>query len=168
MKKNKYGTYIVSILIVILTLGYDQWTKHVIQMHLDLHERIEVIKDFFYLTYVQNTGAGFSLFEGFGMGFFAVITIVALVCIVYIFVTSRDYRYQLALSLIFSGAVGNFIDRMMYGYVRDFFSVYIFGSPFPVFNVADICISLGFVALLLLFLYDDYKEKKRWKQESLS
>ena len=70
--------------------------------------------------------------------------------------------------MIFSGAVGNFIDRLWLGYVRDFFSFYIFGSPFPVFNIADICITVGFAILLLIYFYDEFKEKKRWKQESLS
>lgn len=166
--KEKIGTYIVSLIIIVLTLGYDQWTKHIVEQSIQLNERIEVIKNFFYLTYVQNTGAGFSLFEGFGMTFFAIVTIVALILIGYIYFMVNDYRYQLALALVFSGAIGNFIDRLVLGYVRDFFSFYIFGSPFPVFNVADICITIGFAILLIIYIYDEYKEKKRWKQGNLS
>ena len=124
--KKKIGTYIVSLIIIVLTLGYDQWTKHIVEQSIQLNERIEVIKNFFYLTYVQNTGAGFSLFEGFGMTFFAIVTIVALILIGYIYFMVNDYRYQLALALVFSGAIGNFIDRLVLGYVRDFFSFYIF------------------------------------------
>lgn len=166
MKKLKIGTFVTSILMIMITLGYDQWTKHVIAKNLGLHESIEVIKNFFYITYVQNTGAGFSLFDGFGMIFFGIITVVALVFIGYLYFVTDDFRYQLPLALVFSGAVGNFIDRMMLGYVRDFFSVYIFGWPFPVFNIADICICLGFGILFIVYVYDDYKEKQRWKQES--
>ena len=166
--KKKIGTYIVSLIIIVLTLGYDQWTKHIVEQSIQLNERIEVIKNFFYLTYVQNTGAGFSLFEGFGMTFFAIVTIVALILIGYIYFMVNDYRYQLALALVFSGAIGNFIDRLVLGYVRDFFIIYILRSPFPVFNVADICITIGFAILLIIYIYDEYKEKKRWKQGNLS
>lgn len=166
--KMKIGTVVVSCILIVLTLGLDQWTKWAVQTGIGLYDRIEVIKHFFYLTYVQNTGAGFSMFEGFGMGFFGILTIIALVVILYLYFTASDYRYQLALTLVFSGAIGNFIDRMIFGYVRDFFSVYIFGSPFPVFNIADICITVGFGALLICYCYDEYKEKKRWKQNSSS
>ena len=85
--KKKYGTYVISIFIILLTLGYDQWTKYIVQKNIALNEQIEVIHRFFYLTYVQNTGAGFSLFEVFGTLFFSVVTILALIFICYIYFT---------------------------------------------------------------------------------
>ena len=164
MKKMK--TIVASLLIVLATLGLDQWTKRAIERSISLNDSVEMIKHFFYLTYVQNTGAGFSMFAGAGMGFFALLTIVALAAILYMFFKTEDSRYQICLSLVFSGAIGNFIDRMTLGYVRDFFSFYIFGYPFPVFNVADICITIGIALILVSMFIDDKKEQERWKQES--
>ncbi len=67
--------------------------------------------------------------------------------------------------MICAGAIGNFIDRMTLGYVVDFFSFYFFGWGFPVFNIADICISVGFVMLIIFTLIDEYKEQQRWKNK---
>lgn len=164
MKQGK--TVVASLLIVFVTLGLDQWTKWAIVKSIKLNETVEMINHFFYLTYVQNTGAGFSMFAQAGMGFFAVLTLIALVAMVYMFFKTNDSRYQICLSLVFSGAIGNFIDRMSLGYVRDFFSFYIFGYPFPVFNVADICITVGIALILISMFIDDKKEQAKWKQES--
>ncbi|WP_281739794.1 signal peptidase II [Holdemanella biformis] len=164
MKQGK--TVVASLLIVFVTLGLDQWTKWAIVKSIKLNETVEMINHFFYLTYVQNTGAGFSMFAQAGMGFFATLTLIALVAMVYMFFKTNDSRYQICLSLVFSGAIGNFIDRMSLGYVRDFFSFYIFGYPFPVFNVADICITVGIALILISMFIDDKKEQAKWKQES--
>lgn len=166
MKLNRV-TVFISGLILILTLGLDQWTKWAVVKNIALHQRIEMIHKFFYLTYVQNTGAGFSILEGAGTMFFMILTIIVLGFILYFYITSKDMRMHLALTFVFSGAVGNLWDRLQFGYVRDFFSFYIFGHAFPVFNVADICITLGFISILFFTTLDDYKEKKRWKEQSL-
>ena len=150
MKKGK--TTVASLLIVLVTLGLDQWTKWAVEKSIALNDSVEMINHFFYLTYVRNTGAGFSMFAEAGMGFFAALTIIALVGMVYMFFKTNDSRYQICLSLV--------------GFVRDFFSFYIFGYPFPVFNVADICITVGIALILVSMFIDDKKEQARWKQES--
>ena len=164
MKKGK--TTVASLLIVLVTLGLDQWTKWAIEKSIALNDTVEMINHFFYLTYVRNTGAGFSMLLRKLNG---------LLCRTYHYCLSRygiyvfktnDSRYQICLSLVFSGAIGNFIDRMTLGFVRDFFSFYIFGYPFPVFNVADICITVGIALILVSMFIDDKKEQERWKQES--
>ena len=85
------------------------------------------------------------------------------VVIIYMFVRSSDVRAQLCLALVFSGALGNFIDRLRFGYVRDFLSFRIFGWDFPVFNIADICITVGFGCLIACMIYDEIQERKRWR-----
>lgn len=146
-----------ALLLVAVTLGLDQWTKYAVASQMVPGQSLEVIKNFFYITYVQNTGAGFSMFAGAGIGFFSVITLAAMAFIVWYFFKTRDLRIQLSLALIFSGALGNYIDRLRFGYVIDFFSVNLFGWWFPIFNVADICITVGFVCLIATYLYDDLK-----------
>ena len=69
--------------------------------------------------------------------------------------------------LVFAGAIGNFIDRMFLNYVRDFIGVYIGSYAFPIFNVADICITVGFALILCWMLIEEIEEKKRWKKELL-
>lgn len=166
MKKNTLlkGSLVTSIVLILLMVGLDQWTKYAVMTTMEPGDTHILIDGLFNLTYVRNTGASFSMFEGFGIGFFAVITIAALAAIIYYYFHTHDMRIQLCLALIFAGAVGNFIDRIWLGYVRDFFSVFIFGWPFPVFNVADICISVGFVLLVITYLYDEWKEKKHGKE----
>ena len=159
--KNKVITICVALIVVFLTLGLDQWTKWAVERSLDLYERVEIIKNFFTVTYVQNTGAGFSLFEGFGIWFFAIFTCIALVVVVWMFIKSKDARTQLCLALVFSGALGNLIDRLCFGYVRDFLSFNLLGWDFPVFNVADICITVGFACLIACAIWDEIQEKKR-------
>lgn len=159
--KNKVITICVALIVVFLTLGLDQWTKWAVERSLDLYERVEIIKNFFTVTYVQNTGAGFSLFEGFGIWFFAIITCIALVVVVWMFIKSKDARTQLCLAMVFSGALGNLIDRLCFGYVRDFLSFNLLGWNFPVFNVADICITVGFACLIACAIWDEIQEKKR-------
>ena len=164
MKEHTKASLASGILLVVL-VALDQCTKFAIASRMKLHESIEVIKNFFYITYVQNTGAGFSIFEGYGKPFFAVLTIAALVAIAYYFYHTKDRKIQFCLTVIFAGAVGNFIDRMALGYVVDFFSFYFFGWGFPVLNIADICISVGFAMLVIVYLVDEYKEQKSWKNK---
>lgn len=163
--KSKTKQLGISAAAIVLLVLADQWTKYMVAARMKLHESIEIIKDFFYLTYVQNTGAGFSIFEGYGKVFFALLTILALTAIVYYYFHTKDQKVRWCLVVIFAGAIGNFIDRMTLGYVVDFFSFYFFGWGFPVFNIADICISIGFVMLIIFTLIDEYKEQQRWKNK---
>lgn len=158
--KNKSGVILGSVILILAMTGLDQWTKWAVCTQMKLGQSIEIIKDFFYLTYVHNNGAGFSIFAGYGRLFFAVVTIAAMIIMAIVFLKSSDPGVQLSIALIFAGALGNFIDRMVLGYVVDFFHFYIFGWSFPVFNVADICITLGFVFLVIHMAAEEWKVRK--------
>ena len=114
-----------------------------------------VWKPMWAMTYVENEGAAWGLFQGLSEGvrnvFFGVISVAAVTFIlVYYRKLRREQRYgQVALALLLAGAVGNFVDRLARGYVIDFIDWYAGTWHWPTFNVADSCIVLG-VAMLLL------------------
>ncbi len=158
--QNKAPAIFTCLLLLAILVGLDQWTKWAIVKNIPLDGTLVVVPGFFELTYVRNYGAAFSSFAGIGMWFFYILTIGAIVVMVYAFFKTKDSKMEFALALILAGAIGNLIDRLFFGYVRDFFRFYIFGAPFAVFNIADVCITLGFILLLFVMLYDDWKERK--------
>ncbi|MEY8379782.1 signal peptidase II [Ileibacterium valens] len=158
--KKKWPMLVSSLLLIVLLVGLDQWTKAAVTKAIPLHENIVMIPGFFDLTNVRNTGAAFSMFAGMGMGFFIVLTIGAILAMIYYFIHTDDLRIEWCLALITAGAIGNLIDRATLGYVRDFFQFYIFGWPFAVFNIADVCVSVGFVLLVVFMIMDEWKEKR--------
>ena len=158
--KHRTQIYLGSLILVALMTGLDQWTKWAVSAHMVPGQSIVVIPGFFELTYLQNTGASFSIFEGYGKLFFAILTIIAMAVMIWAYLKSRRAGLQMSLALIFAGALGNFIDRMVLGYVVDFFHFYIFGWSFPVFNIADICITLGFIFLVIDMLREEHDQRK--------
>ncbi len=158
--KHRTQIYIGSMVLVALMTGLDQWTKWAVSTHMRPGQSIVIIPKLFELTYLQNTGAGFSIFEGYGKPFFAVLTVIAMAVMLWAYIKAKRPGLQMSLALIFAGALGNFIDRMARGYVVDFFHFYIFGWSFPVFNIADICITLGFVFLVIDMLREEHEQRK--------
>lgn len=158
--KHRTQIYIGSMVLVALMAGLDQWTKWAVSTHMRPGQSIVIIPKLFELTYLQNTGAGFSIFEGYGKPFFAVLTVIAMAVMLWAYIKAKRPGLQMSLALIFAGALGNFIDRMALGYVVDFFHFYIFGWSFPVFNIADICITLGFLFLVIDMLREEHEQRK--------
>ena len=138
------------ILIAGLTI-LDQLTKAMISSNPSAFANVEVIPGFFYITYVKNAGAAWSMLSGQRV-FLSLISAAAVIGMLWVLqrtVAKKQKLNSLALSLMIAGALGNLIDRLMLGSVRDFLNFYIFGYDFPVFNVADICLTIG-VGLLIL------------------
>ena len=137
----------LAALIVVL----DQITKYVVRNTFGLHESLEVTP-FFNLVFVFNKGAAFSFLsdaDGWQRGLFIALALAASVWIVWLLRKhSRETLFCLALSLILGGAIGNVIDRVVYGAVIDFLDFHAFGYHWPVFNVADTGISCGAVLLV--------------------
>ena len=143
----------------VLSLGLDQLTKTWVVETLAFTDRIAVIDGFFYLTHVRNPGAAFSLFASapaeIRMPFFVVSTLIAIGLVISFFrkLSPGDRLAALALGLILGGAVGNLLDRLIYGAVVDFLRLQLWGGySWPDFNVADSSIVIG-VALLVLELF---------------
>jgi signal peptidase II len=139
-----------------LLIGLDQWTKYMIHTRLRLYEAIPIIEGFFNITYVRNTGAAFGMLANadptFRKPFFIIVPLVALASIFYLLRKLPAYHVKttLPLVLILSGALGNLIDRLVYGFVVDFLSFYNDSlGQFPAFNVADSAITVGVSFLML-------------------
>ena len=144
-------------------LAADQISKWIVSQTLLLGERNEIIPHFFSLTYLHNTGAAWSMFEG-QMGFFMIVSIVALLLMIgfYKGTEKDDILTKYGLVLMMSGTIGNLIDRVCFHYVRDFLDFIILGYDFPVFNIADmaLCIGVGLIMLSIVLesLYGGYRK----------
>ena len=136
-----------------LVLILDQITKVMVMTRLTAYQDVIPITGFFNLVHVHNTGAAFSLFAdqpGWQRAFFMVVGLVAASLIIYLLrKTYGRPLFSLALALILGGAIGNVIDRALYGHVIDFLDFYLGDWHWPSFNVADSGISVGAVLLVL-------------------
>jgi signal peptidase II len=139
-----------EVALILAVVALDQITKYAIEARLSLGQSIELIKGFFSLTYARNTGAAWSILTG-QMTFFYIISTIALIVMTYFLLkTDRKENLQrIALALLIAGTLGNFIDRLMFQYVRDFLDFIIIGYDFPIFNVADISLNIA-IGLLIL------------------
>jgi signal peptidase II len=121
---------------------------------LDLYQSRTVIPGFFNLVHARNTGIAFSLFADSGT-FVREWLLPSVTAAAIVFVLVLFWRYEggalgrVSLTLILAGAAGNLYDRLVYGYVTDFLDVYVSGHHWPAFNLADSCITIGALLLLL-------------------
>ncbi len=142
-------------LLAFLWLGLDQFTKYLLPKFLNWYESVELIPGILRLTLVKNKGAAF----GFLPGRFWLFVPVALAFIIFI-IAKRETIKEIPLAklgapLACAGALGNVIDRVLYGYVIDFIDV----PFFSIFNVADIGIVIGIILLALGFYFSERKQK---------
>ncbi len=178
--KKKINFHIViQIILFFALICLDQLTKHFAVTCLNGHDDIKIIGDSVVLHYLQNYGAAFGIFQN-KQWFFYVLTAVVFVFLVALVITiylslkkyCRTYgdKYRpttfsnmIFINYIFSvlaaGAIGNLIDRIAYGYVVDF--IYFKFIDFPVFNIADICVTLSAFVLVVFFIFF-YKEDKNF------
>lgn len=145
-----------------LVIALDQISKLYIEHHFQLHESINLVPNFFNLTYIRNQGAAFGLLsrapESFRIPFFIIIPLIALTIIVLIFKKTKSTQLFMicSLSLILGGAIGNFIDRIRFNYVIDFLDIHWFYKyHWPAFNVADSSIVVGVIILIIYTLNND-------------
>jgi signal peptidase II len=140
--------------VVGVILFFDQLTKSLIALSLEIGQRIPMIASFFDLTHMRNPGAAFSFLaqapEGFRQPFFLIATGVAIVALLFFIAHAKQEGLLLvvAAASILGGAIGNLIDRLLYGEVIDFLLFYWGRYSWPAFNVADSCITLGVIGLL--------------------
>ena len=152
---TKYRKYYIPFLIFIFFM-FDQFTKELVIRNLKVGYSIPET-GFFRFTHVRNFGSAFSIINDANL-FLMIVGIFAIIFISYflIFYTRESNLLQIAISLQLSGAFGNIVDRIRLGSVTDFIDV----GPWPVFNIADSCISVGMFLVILHIMISWKKEKK--------
>ncbi|MCM1158956.1 MAG: signal peptidase II [Bacteroidales bacterium] len=167
-KKLIAGKILPAILSFLVLVSLDQFTKYLVDHHMALYDSIPLVKDLFELHYIRNYGAAWGLLQNKQLLFYLC---TVFVCIAGIFLYIRCSKLQayqdiqLLIVLILSGAVGNFIDRIRFKYVIDF--LYFKLIDFPVFNIADCYVTIGFI-LMIILLFFKYGEEDLEKLLSLT
>ncbi len=138
----------------------DQVVKYIIRSNMDLYQSIPIIGGIFHITYIQNTGAAFSMFSGH-TGILALITVIITIGIlVYLFRLRKDghWALMLSLSLIVAGGLGNIVDRLSLKYVVDFLDLRVW----PIFNLADVyvCCGCGLLVVYVFFIESKLNAQK--------
>ena len=155
--KSLNKVYFIALIVFLM----DFLSKNFVINNFESLKSIELIPNFFYITYLQNTGAAWSMFRN-GSLFIAIISFI-------IFILISNYIKKLKLENIWSiisfgfllgGILGNFIDRVVYGYVIDFLDFKIFGYDYPVFNFADIMIVVGTIMIAIKIIRGDKDANK--------
>ena len=151
MKKSALIS-LVSTLVMVL----DYVTKRIIIDKLELYDSIRVFP-FLNIVYVENKGAAFGMFASLGNNFFMAISFIALASILFYMSKIPKGPELFSISLIFGGAVGNLIDRIMFGKVIDFIDVYVDSWHWPAFNVADSALTVGITLFIIATLKQSQK-----------
>ena len=136
-------------LVAIIGIIFDQLTKYiVVQKFAELGDTFPIWQNVFHFTYVINTGAAFSFFRGQVDILRWISLFVSIVLIIFVWYSPKISRLeQFGYGFILAGAIGNGIDRFLFGYVVDFLDFRLIN--FPVFNVADVAINIGVVILII-------------------
>ena len=156
MKNRQYIYQITSIVLII-----DQIIKLLINNNMTLYQQIKIIPKFFTIYYVKNTGAAFSILEDSTI-------LLTIISVIFIVILDRMIKKEktftklsaISLGMIMGGIFGNLIDRIIHHAVIDYLSFQIFKYEFPVFNIADIGITVG-VGLLILSIILEKKQNVR-------
>ena len=142
----KKSNIILSGLLVSVLLGLDLLFKYLVSTYLTT---VNIIDNFFSLTYVLNDGAAFSLFASRTY----LLILIALICLFFIIYELKnnldDRVLSIGYSLVLAGLLGNFIDRLIDGYIIDYLSFKILGYNYPIFNFADILIVVGIIVVII-------------------
>lgn len=151
--------YLTFFIITVLLIAADMFSKLAAVCFLKNIDTFPIIKNVFHLTFCRNTGAAFSLLSG-STGFLALVSALMIaVIIAYIIIKKPKSRLLLSsLSLIVAGGTGNIIDRVLRGYVIDFFDFRLIN--FAIFNVADIFVCIGVVLLAVYIIKTDIKKEE--------
>ena len=166
MSKRKKLAFSIP-LFCLLLIFVDQLTKYIISRSFPLYTGKFLIKDFLSVYHVRNTGSAFSFLADKTWGIYVLTAVSTALAVAVLFFLIKSIKIceplsSVSLSLLFSGAAGNLIDRFRLHYVIDFIR-FDFGSyTFPIFNVADICAVVGTVLLIVIIVFFPERAEKLW------
>lgn len=158
-RRREKRKIVFSATTIVFIVVLDQLVKKIIVSNLFPSESIPILKNFLHITYVKNTGILFGLLKGYNF-IFILISIIAIVFIFLFFYFFRSGFYtQVSLVLISAGALSNLIDRLTRGHIVDFIDLRVW----PVFNIADICITIGAI-ILTIEIFKSFSNKSENNQ----
>src|SRR3989344_546730 len=158
---RKHNVYI-AIFVCLFIILIDRVTKIFI-LKLDEGMSIPIIENFFHISFIYNTGAGFGTFQNSAF-FLTIFSIVILIGAIYYFFKTKNRLLRIMISVLIAGIVGNLTDRLLYGKVIDFIDLRIW----PIFNIADMAITLGILSIIAYLWVNDRKLVNRKKLFKLS
>jgi signal peptidase II len=164
-KNKKILNYLLLAFIALLVIGVDQWTKNLVRTRLAYGEMWSPwswLAPYARIIHWDNSGAAFGMLQGYG-GIFTILAIVVSIGIIYYYprLDPNDWPMRVILGMQLGGALGNLVDRLVRdNRVTDFISL----GTFPVFNVADSCITVGTILLISLIWYRDNQERRAEKK----
>lgn len=141
------------VLLIIGLILVDQFIKHWVSINIAFNSIHQIIPGLLNLTKIYNNGAAWSLFSG-QINLLSIISIViTIILIIYLWKLRKHFLYALNISFMLSGAISNLIDRLLHKYVIDMFQ-FAFLSNFPISNLADWCLSIGTIGLIMIIIFD--------------
>ena len=147
------------IILTILVILVDFFSKYMVSKLMTVNETINLIDNFFRITYVKNTGAAFSFFSNNTILVIIISVVVIGFLLFYIYKNKENNKLEnVSYAFILGGAIGNLIDRLVYGYVIDFLDFEILSYDAPIFNLADTFIVIGVILFLINTLRSRYDE----------
>ena len=154
MEKLSIKKDISIIIIFFLIIFFDQLSKILVIKNFQLYESLSILP-FFNLTFVVNYGFAFGFLNNPSLNQIIVILVIfsIIAYFLYLLIKTQDQFFRFSLILIISGAIGNFIDRILYGFVIDFIDIYLGSYHWPAFNLADSSITLGFILIMFNILF---------------
>lgn len=158
----KYMKYFKAVVSIVILVAFDQLTKWLAVKYLLPGGPISIIDGVFELRYLENRGAAFGIFQN-RQWMFILMTLIVVAAVIWLYIKMPETKRMLPLRIIsvavISGAIGNLIDRILNSYVVDF--LYFQLIDFPIFNVADIYVTVSAVIFIILFIFyykdDDFK-----------
>ena len=137
-----------------LIIFFDQLTKILVIKNFQLYESLSILP-FFNLTFIVNYGFAFGFLNNPSVNQIIVILVIfsIIAYFLYLLIKTQDQFFRFSLILVLSGAVGNFIDRVLHGFVIDFIDIYLGSYHWPAFNLADSSITLGFILIMFNILF---------------
>lgn len=145
-----------------ISLILDQIIKIVVSSNMKLYQSINIINNFFSITYVRNNGAAWSILSGNRL-LLIIVSLLALILIYLYFIKNQKLTKleNFSYGLLIGGTIGNLIDRIIRGYVIDYLDFKTFNYNFPVFNLADICIVIGVILVCVSLIGGEIRDRDK-------